>query len=159
MASDEQSSTLLIAELKWIRKPLRPAEISQRTAEVLKGVEQLAEIRDFLAGSPDHLRTLGKLPSRVDAYANVYYLVVARDHWCWTEGHGAAIVTFEAFAEALRTEGHLRDNVEALLQYEWLPVEGRDFFVRYDTASLNGVSIEWPVFYSTVGRPQTAAQA
>jgi hypothetical protein len=160
LAADEESSTLLLAELKWIRKPLRPAEISQRTAEVLKGVEQLAEIREFLASSPEHLRTLGKLTRRVDAYANVYCLVVARDHWCWTEGPGAAIVTFEAFAEALRTEGSLRDNLEALLRYEWLPVEGRDFYVRFDTANLNGVSIESPLFYSTVGRAaQTVAQA
>ena len=83
-----------------------------------------------------------------------------RDHRCWTEADGVAIVTFEAFVEALRSEGTLRDILEGLLQYEWLPLAGGDFHVQYDAASVNGVSIESPVFYSTVGRPgQSAAQA
>jgi hypothetical protein len=160
LAADEESSTLLIAELKWVRKTLRPAEIGRSSAEVLKGVAQLADIRQFLEASPEHLRTLGKLPRRVDAYERVYYMVAARDHWCWTESRGAAMVTFEALAETLRSEGSLRDNLEALLRYEWLPLEGRDFYVQYDAASVNDVSIESPVFYSTVGGPgQRAAPA
>ena len=70
------------------------------------------------------------------------------------------MVTFEALAETLRSEGSFRDNLEALLRYEWLPLEGRDFYLQYDAASVNGVSIESPVFYSTVGRPgQSAAPA
>lgn len=152
LAADEESSTLLIAELKWVRKTLRPAEIGRSSAEVLKGVTQLAEIRKFLADSPEHLRTLGKLPRRVDEYERVHYMVAARDHWCWTAADGAAMVTFEALAEALRLNGSLHENLEALLRYEWLPQEGRDFYVQYDTASVNGVAIESPVFYSTVGR-------
>jgi hypothetical protein len=160
LAADEESSTLLIAELKWVRKTLRPAEIGRSSAEVLKGVAQLADIRKFLEASPEHLRTLGKLPRRVDAYERVFYMVAARDHWCWTESGGAAMVTFEALAETLRSEGSLRDNLEALLRYEWLPQEGRDFYVQYDAASVNSVSIESPVFYSTIGRPgQSAAQS
>jgi hypothetical protein len=35
-----------------------------------------------------------------------------------------------------------------LLRYEWLPVEGRDFRVQYDTATVNGVSIQSEVFYT-----------
>jgi hypothetical protein len=153
LAADEESSTLLIAELKWVRKPLRPAEIGRSSAEVLKGIAQLAEIRKFLEDFPEHLRTLGNLPRRVDAYERVYYIVAARDHWCWTEASCAAMVTFEALAEALRSQGSLRGTLEALLRYEWLPMEGRDFYVQYDRASVNGVAIESPVFYSTVGRP------
>ncbi len=42
IAADEPSSTVVIAELKWIRKPLRPAEIPDRDADVLKGVGQLS---------------------------------------------------------------------------------------------------------------------
>lgn len=160
LAVDEESSTLLVAELKWVRKTLRPAEIGRSSTEVLKGVAQLADIRRFLEGSPEHLRAIGILPRRVDAYERVYYIVAARDHWCWTERGDAAIVTSEALAEALQLRGSLHKNLEALLRYEWLPVEGRDFYVRYDTASVNGVSIESPVFYSTVGRrPTRPAQA
>jgi hypothetical protein len=150
LAHDEDSSTVLLAELKWIRKPLRPAEIGRSNEEVLKGFGQLRDIRDFLARSPDHLQTLGRLPRSVDAYEHVYYLLVARDHWCWREPEdGIAIVTYDAFAEALQAAGTLHENLRALLQYEWLPEEGRDFYVQNDTASVNGVSIESPVFYST----------
>jgi hypothetical protein len=67
------------------------------------------------------------------------------------------MVTFEALAEALGSKGSLRENIEALLRYEWLPLEGRDFYVQYDTASVNGVAIESPVFYSTLWHPDQSA--
>jgi len=47
LVADEASSTLLIAELKWIRKTARPVEIPARDADVLKGVGQLKQIRQF----------------------------------------------------------------------------------------------------------------
>lgn len=153
LAVDEESSTLLVAELKWVRKTLRPAEIGRSSTEVLKGVAQLADIRRFLEGSPEHLRAIGTLRRRVDAYERVYYILAARDHWCWTEPGTAAVVSFEALAEALQLRGRLRENLNALLRYEWLPSEGRDFCVQYDTATANGVSIESPVFYPMGGRP------
>jgi hypothetical protein len=37
--------------------------------------------------------------------------------------------------------------MSGLLKYEWLPVEGRDFAVRYDKSVANGVAIEPEVFY------------
>ena len=45
----ESCSTVVIAELRWIRKTVRPAEIPERDADVLKGVGQLESIRAFLA--------------------------------------------------------------------------------------------------------------
>ena len=68
--------------------------ITHYHADHVGGVAQLAEIRRFFEASPEHLRTLGNLPRRVDAYERVYYMVAARDHWCWTEAGGAAMVTF-----------------------------------------------------------------
>lgn len=64
IASDEPSSTAVIAELKWIRKPIRPAEAVDRDAEVLKGVEQLAAIREFLTQTPGHISAQGRLRLR-----------------------------------------------------------------------------------------------
>ncbi|MEP7303923.1 MAG: hypothetical protein ABJA98_00260 [Acidobacteriota bacterium] len=68
-------------------------------------------------------------------------------------------MTFDAFTEALRAPGTLGENVQTLLAYEWLPVEGREFYVQFDTATVNGVSIESPVFYPIpqVARPAVAA--
>jgi hypothetical protein len=44
---------------------------------------------------------------------------------------------------------NLRDAAGELLTYDWLPVEGRDFYIQYDEATANGVTIESPVFCST----------
>jgi hypothetical protein len=38
MLTDEQLSTLVIVELKWVRKTLEPVEMTDRDAEILKGI-------------------------------------------------------------------------------------------------------------------------
>lgn len=150
IAADESSSTAVIAELKWIRKPIRPAEAVERDAEVLKGVEQLAKIREFLTRTPGHLSAQGRLPRPLNEYRHVHYLLVARDHWRWVEPRdGFAIVEFDAFVRELTRSDDLCSATNDLLTYQWLPVEARDFFVRHDGATVNDVSIESEVFYST----------
>lgn len=150
IAADEPSSTAIIAELKWIRKPIRPAEAVARDAEVLKGAEQLSAIREFLTHTPGHISAQGRLARPLNEYQHVHYLLVARDHWRWVEPRdGFAIVEFDAFVRALTRADDLRSAANELLGYEWLPLEGRDFFVRYDRATVNDVSIESEVFYST----------
>ena len=149
IVTDEKSSTIVIAELKWIRKPLRPVEMIARDAEVLKGIKQVSQIRQFLKDNPNHLSTQGKLPRRLNDYQHLHYLLVARDHWLWVEPEdGVPIVEFEAFSTALSRMENLHSAISDLLTYEWLPVEGRDFTVRYDRATANGVSIECEVFYA-----------
>jgi hypothetical protein len=150
LAADDASSTVVVAELKWSRKPLKPAEAVDRDLEVLKGVQQLDAIREFLTRTPDHLSIQGRLRSPLSDYQHVYYLLVARDHWRWVEPRdGFAIVEFEAFVRALGRAADLRSAANELLGYDWLPVEGREFFVRNDRATANGASIESEVFYST----------
>jgi len=149
IVTDENSSTILIAELKWIRKTLRPVEIIDRDNDVLKGITQLGKIRRFLMDNPDHLRAQGKLPKQFNDYEHIHYLLVARDHWLWIEpADGIAIVEFEAFSTALSRSENLHSTISDLLTYEWLPLEGRDFTVQYDRATANGVSIESEVFYA-----------
>jgi hypothetical protein len=76
--------------------------------------------------------------------------LIARDHWRWVEPRdGIAIVEFEAVLRALRRAEDLRSAANELFTYDWLPVDGREFFVRHDRATVNGVSIESEVFYST----------
>jgi hypothetical protein len=149
-AADESSSTVVIGELKWIRKTVRPAEIPSRDTDVLKGIDQLDSIRTFLAANPDYLRSRRLLSRRLDEYERVHYLLVARDHWRWVEPRDdVAIVEFEAFARTLEHSDSLRHAVDELLTYDWLPLEGRDFRIQFDRATANGVWIESPVFYST----------
>jgi hypothetical protein len=149
IVTDENSSTIVIAELKWIRKPARAIEMIDRDAEVLKGISQLEQIRRFLIENPSHLSSQGKLPRPMDQYANIYYLLVARDHWLWVEPtDGIAIVEFDALVNALSRPDSLHSAMSELLKYEWLPIEGRDFSVPFGIATANGVSIEFEVYYA-----------
>jgi len=150
LLADESSSTLVIAELKWIRKPTRPVELTDRDADVLKGIKQLEQVQQFLIENPNHLTSLGKLPKETVEYEHVYYMLVARDHWLWVEpANDMAIVEFDAFSAALTRSESLYSAITDLLKYEWLPIERRDFTVQYDKVTVNGVSIESEVFYST----------
>jgi hypothetical protein len=148
--TDKQSSTLVIAELKWVRKTLRPVELTDRDAEILKGIRQLEQIRRFLIDNANYLRSQGRLPIETSGYKNIFYMLVARDHWLWVEPTvDTSIVEFEAFSSAVERSDNLHFSITRLLKYEWLPVEGRDFTVQYDRATVNGVSIESEVFYPT----------
>jgi hypothetical protein len=148
LIADGNSSTIVIAELKWNRKTNRPVELIDRDAEIVKGISQLGQIRQFLTENPSHLDSQVKLPKSTKGYANVHYLLVARDHWLWVEpAHDIAIIEFEALSAAVGRTPNLHAAVTDLLNYGWLPVEGRDFTVRYDRSTVNGVSIESEVFY------------
>jgi hypothetical protein len=149
LIADEASSTVLVAELKWIRKTLRPLEMTDRDAEVVKGINQLRSIREFLAKNPAFLVEQRKLPRPLADYKRVQYLLIARDHWLWVEpSDGLAIVEFEAFTKSLGRLSNLGTAVDELLTYDWLPVEGPYFRVQYDRATAHGVSIESQVFYA-----------
>jgi len=67
IVTDDNSSTIVIAELKWMQKTLRPVEIIERDTEVLKGIRQLRQVSQFLRDNPDHLLAQGRLPNRLDS--------------------------------------------------------------------------------------------
>jgi hypothetical protein len=150
LLSDEASSTVVMAELKWIRKPNRTVERISRDKEVEKGISQLKLVRAYARGNPDFLKDRNKLARSLTDYANVYYLLVVRDHWFWVDPEDAvAIVDFDAFLPALKSSTNLQEMIARLLTYEWLPVEGRDFNVEYATASVYGMMLESPEFKPT----------
>jgi hypothetical protein len=149
LMADEASSTVVIAELKWSRKPNRTLERIARDKDIAKGFTQLQMIRAYARKHPDFLRKLGKLPRSLRAYANVHYLLVVWDHWFWIDPEdGIAIVNFDTLLPILNRAASLRSLVTELLTYEWLPVEGRDFRVTYETSAVNGALLELPTFSS-----------
>jgi hypothetical protein len=150
LLSDERSSTVLLVEMKWIRKTVRPVEIKDRDAEVLKGINQLQQIQGFLLEHPEHLSESGRLPKPMNEYKNVRYFLVARDHWLWVEPNDRiAIVEYEEFLASVLRSTNLLSAINELLSYEWLPVLGRDFTIKYDRATVDGVSLESEVYYGT----------
>jgi hypothetical protein len=150
VVEDLRSGTVVIAEMKWVRKPLRPIEGTARDADVLKGIKQLGLVRDFLATNPDHLRLQRRLSQSLNLYRHIHYLLVARDHWLWIEPNdGIAIVEFDPFLRIVTNSEHLHLGIADLLTYDWLPVESRDFVVRYERAVANGVTLESQIFFPT----------
>jgi hypothetical protein len=144
---DEVSSVVAIAELKWSRKPNRTIERIARDEEIAKGVRQLRTIRTYARQNPDFLHARGKLPKSLSDYAHVHYLLVVWDHWYWVEPEDAmAIIHFDALLPALRRSTNLQETLSELLKYEWLPVEGRDFKVKYAAVSANGAVMESSIF-------------
>jgi len=145
---DKQSSTLVLAELKWIRKPLKPHERQLRNADVDKGVQQLSTIREYARAHPEFLQTSRRLSRRIDEYSHVHYLLIAADHWFWVEPEDEfAILDFQAFLTKYAQSTDLHATVEDLLRYDWLPKEGENFHVRFDTSTVNGATIESPSFH------------
>jgi len=141
LLADEASSTVVLAELKWVRKPNRSVEQIARDEEITKGVQQLQTIRDYARMHPEFLEA--KLPKSLGSYANVHFILIVWDHWHWVEPNDEfAILHFEALLPALNKSTNLRLTLLDLLNYEWLPVEGRDFRVAYSRASANGAQIE-----------------
>lgn len=149
LLTDADSSTVVIAELKWIRKPTKILERIARDDEVLKGFDQLRKIRQFLEKNPSHLVTIGKLSKPLSEYENVHYAVIARDHWIWVpQSDDGAIFTYDAFTASIGRSSGLQNAVDDLLTYDWLPLEGRDYRIAYDKSFANGVEIETETYYA-----------
>jgi hypothetical protein len=146
LLADEASSTVVLAELKWVRKPYRSVEQISRDAEIAKGVQQIQTIRDYARKHPDFLKP--RLPRSLSSYQNVHFLLIVWDHWYWVDpGDGFAVLHFEALLPAMMKSTNLQETLSDLLKYEWLPVEGRDFRVAYARASVNGAELESLKFF------------
>ena len=143
---DDKSSAILIGELKWLRKVIRAIEHLTRDVELDEGFRQLRDIREFLEGNPDYLVKRGVVES--GHQPNLSYTVIARDHMSYNvpqEGPWSA--EFDAFIWALKKSGTLTEAIRQLQSLEWLPVEGRDFTVSFESSSVAGVTIHSETFH------------
>jgi hypothetical protein len=149
---DLNSSTIVLAQLKWVRKPLYVSERIRHDGEILHGVNQAEKVRDFLESNPRYLRERRLIGRDLIEYDHVYHILVARDHFVWTDPAAIPVADHDEFRRLLGRDAGLRTIVEELLSYDWLPVEDRDFHVRYTPNRLNGVAVEHEVYFC--GPPQ-----
>ncbi|HEV2396129.1 MAG TPA: hypothetical protein VGS27_04175 [Candidatus Sulfotelmatobacter sp.] len=145
---DERGSTVLLVELKWIRKPLFAKERNRADGEFLKGIQQLEKLKSFLKSNPSYLKVRGALSRDLSEYSNVHFALVGRDHIVWpATDPGYLVVEYEVFKEHLKKLTELDTVFQILSQYDWLPVEGVDFEIRMDAATVNGITIEGPTYH------------
>ena len=146
VVKDSADSSLLLGELKWLRKSTRVLEYLDRDAELEEGFWQLRDIKNFIDASPDFLQKRGLL-NKIEDHPQLTYAVIARDHIGTIQMEDWLLAEFDALVWALRESGNLSEAVHKLQSYEWLPVEGRDFYVRFEASTLAGVTIETESFH------------
>jgi hypothetical protein len=147
LIEDQASSTVVLAELKWLRKPYKPYERIEREKDVAKGVKQLERIREYVRANPEFLHRRGKLAQKLDTYRQVHHILLVRDYWHWVEpDDGIAILDFDEFLPRLRQSKSLAEMMTEMLRYAWLPIEDADFHVSYRATSVNGATIESALF-------------
>lgn len=148
LLAHEDSQSVIVAELKWLRKASSGwKERIQRKEDFEKGLRQLADIRNFLAQSPQFLSARRMLKRPLNEYLHVEFALIARDFFLWPDTDHVTVVDYEVFKEALARTVRLSTLIERLKRYEWLPVEGKDFRVVFGPAGVNGVMIETETFY------------
>ena len=147
LIEDKVTSTVVLAELKWLRKPYKPLERMEREKDLEKGITQLELIRAYGRAHPSFLLERGKLSRPLAEYTKVHHILLVRDYWHWVEPEDTiAVLDFDEFRAQFRESTSLLGLMTAILSYGWLPIEGRDFYVDYTPTSVNGATIESALF-------------
>lgn len=110
---DSVDSSLLLGELKWLRKSTRVLEYLDRDAELEEGFRQLREIKTFLDAHPAFLQKTGLL-NRINDLPQMTYAVIARDHLGTVETENSLLAEFDALIWALREFGGLAEAMRKL---------------------------------------------
>jgi hypothetical protein len=147
IVEDTATSTVVIAELKWLRKTIRTVEQLQQRQLFLRGVQQITRVKQFLQNNSRFLVECGDLTQDLSQFANVYYFIIPRDFFVWVESSEISVIDYDPFARALANEQSLADGVAKLLTFDWLPSRGIEFEVKYESASVNGAVIETDVIF------------
>ena len=149
IVEDAPSSTVVLAELKWLRKAIRSVEHIGQEAAFLRGIGQLEKIAEFLRQNPLFLLERGDVSDDLSKFKNVYYVLVPRDYFVWVDpANGIPVIEYDAFSRVLSRSTNLAAGMEELLTFDWLPKEGSDFEIKYETFSVNSVSVETEVIYA-----------
>jgi hypothetical protein len=147
---DALSSTVVVVEMKWLRKTIRTVEQIQQRDLFLKGIEQMRQIKAFLQSNPRFLFDRGDLTEDLSKFQNVHYIVVPRDYFVWVEESKDEIpvIDYDPFTHALSKETNLALAMTQLLTLDWLPLKERDFEIKYEPVTANGAIVETEVIYA-----------
>jgi hypothetical protein len=138
---DAATKVLVLAELKWPRKPYAPREIVERDAELRKGVAQIKAIKNFLTANPRFLVDRNYVSRSISDYCEVHYCVISRDHLIATDDPEFPVYAYDAFSEEVPTANDAPSFLRSLNRMEWLPVEGKDFKSQWITSHAGGVTV------------------
>ena len=138
---DLASGTLLLAELKWPRKPYAPREFPERDKELRKGIAQIRAVRSFLSAGPGFLADRGYVRRPLTDYALVQYCVVSRDHLIETQDAEYPVYAYDVFESELSGSKDMASILVFLNSMDWLPREGEDFTCQWIADKVAGVTV------------------
>ena len=147
IVQDLAAKILIVCELKWNRKPNGLKERLQCDAEVFKGFSQIRKVKDFIESNPRHLVDRKYLAWDISKFEQIHYCVIARDHIVEPPADGEPIYGYEDFRAGMMQNTNTSELLKSLDNLEWLPVEGRDYWVRFERSYANGVALESEVYY------------
>ena len=76
LIEDEATSTVVLAELKWLRKPFKPLEVMEREKDLEKGITQLELIRAYDRAHPSSCSNVAS--SHVPSPTTTRFII-----FCW----------------------------------------------------------------------------
>lgn len=138
---DDSTNELVLAELKWSRKPYAPREIVERNAEILKGVSQIAAIKRFLSANSQFLMDRGYIRRPLADYREVHYCVISRDHLIASRDGECPVYSYDAFYAEMSGPKDTTSILKFLNGMDWLPVEGKDYTSEWITNRAGGVTV------------------
>jgi hypothetical protein len=149
LIEDAASGTILLAELKWPRKPYSPREFPQRDSEIRKGIAQIKAIGAFLAANPGFLAKRGYVQRSLSDYVRVQYCVVSRDHLIETQDAEYPIYGYDVFESQMSGSRDMASILAFLNSMDWLPREDEDFTFRWIADRVAGVTVFSELFLLT----------
>jgi hypothetical protein len=138
---DKTTKTLVLAELKWPRKPYAPREIPERDSEIRKGIGQIKAIKSFLTANPRFLAERHYVADLLPDYRNVQYCVVSRDHLVESHDSECPVYGYDVFESEMSGMKDTPSALDFLNSMDWLPREGRDYTCQWITNAAGGVTI------------------
>jgi len=141
LIEDTTANVLVLAELKWPRKPYAPREIVERDSEIRKGVSQIRAVKKFVSANPRFFVDRKYLPKLVSEYSEVHYCVISRDHLIATESSEFPIFPYDAFLAEMSSSKDTSSALKFLNSADWLPVEGKDYISQWITNRAAGVTV------------------
>ena len=143
---DPEEDVLVLAELKWPRKPYSPREILERNSEVRRGVAQIKAIRTFLTANPAFLSDRGRIRKPLNEYKQIQFCVVSRDHLLVSNENDIPVFAHDAFEYQISGEAKTLDALAELNSMNWLPVEGTDYRCEWTKGEAGGISVLTELF-------------
>jgi hypothetical protein len=149
LIEEPSSDSILIAELKWLRKPYTLPERIQQNSQLMKGVRQVRDIRQFLQSEPDFLLKRKILGKTLSSYQHVDFCIVARDHLIYNDPSDCPIIDYDAFTQMLSSTLSLKDGMAKLRSLDWLPVENVNYRRDFRPFQAGGITT-WMEIYSPI---------